>query len=251
MNKMIIFLFTLLFVMFFSSCSEEEVNKTDPPQPVLIVAKSSDTSVVEKGIDALFSSESPDQNYIFLEWYRNPETKLKGYDIYRSITPDRNFQSIARITTRNILGIDTSFIDKTVSLNLSYYYFVRAFDDLEQYGDPSDTVNYALIENPVLSYPVLNISTTSPVFQWSFASSTFPHRFVFRLERRENELWNDVHTKLCERITDYNPEQEWDLPKLQYDTTLSLGTYRWRIDSIGNELDQEGSESVWFIFNVQ
>ena len=62
----------------------------------------------------------------------------------------------------------------------------------------------------------------------------------------------DGNGNVCDNCyTDYNPEQEWDLPKLEYDTTLSLGTYRWRIDSIGNELDQEGSESVWFIFNIQ
>jgi hypothetical protein len=242
--------FIILGIAFLFSCNEEAVNKVDPPQRVQLVAKSSDTSVVETGIDAIYRDESPDQNYIYLEWYRNPETGLLGYGVYRSTSPDRNFQAIASITTRNILGIDTTFIDKTVSLNQSYYYFIRAFDDLDQYGDPSDTVNYALIENPVLSYPILNISTTSPVFQWSFASSTFPHRFVFRLEKRINELWNNVHTKLCERITDYNPEQEWDLPKLQYDTTLTLGTYRWRIDSIGNNLDQEGSESTWFLFNI-
>jgi hypothetical protein len=207
---------------------------------------------VERGIDAIYLDESPDKNAIYLEWYRNSETRLEGYEIYRSTFSNRNFQAIARVTSRNILGIDTSFIDKTVSLNQSYYYFIRALDDLDQYSDPSDTVNYSLIDNPVLSYPVLNISTTSPVFQWSFTNSIFPHRFVFRLEVRQNELWSNVHTKLCERITDYNTEQEWDLAKLEYgSSSLSQGTYRWRIDSIGNMMDQEGSESVWFLFNIQ
>ena len=235
MKNYIIIIFLILLCVL--SCQQDEVNKVDPPSKVNAVAKMSDTSVVERGIDAFYDAASPDKNYIFLEWYRNPENKLAGYDVYRSIDSVRNFSAIARVTSRNRLGIDTSFIDKTVSLNQRYYYFIRAFDDLEQYGDPSDTLEYELIDVPILSYPIYNIGNIiSPTFKWSFTNSIDPHFFVFRLEKIENELYINIHTKLCERITDYKTEQEWDLPKLQFSSTLASGTYRWRIDSIGDIL---------------
>jgi len=246
--------FIIVFVSFFIAvrCDQGEVNKVDPPPAVNIVFKNSDTSVVERGIDALYDASSPDNNYIYLEWYRNPENRLAGYEIYRSTTANRNFLAIARVTTRNRLGIDTVFIDKSVSLNQRYYYFVRAFDDLDQYGEPSDTTEYELIEIPVLSYPVYNIGNIpSPIFRWSFANSINPHFFVFRLEKNQNELYVNIHTKLCERITDYKTDQEWDLQKLHYVSTLTAGTYRWRIDSIGSERDRIGSESTWFIFVIE
>ncbi|UCF64630.1 MAG: hypothetical protein JSW33_02005 [bacterium] len=250
MKKYFIIILHAFFVMI--SCDQGEVNKVDPPPAVKIVQKNSDTSVVEKGIDALYDVSSPDNNYISMEWYRNPENRLAGYEIYRSIEANRNFQAIARVTTKNRLGIDTVFIDKTVSLNQRYYYFIRAFDDLDQYGDPSDTSEYELIEIPVLSYPVYNIGNiTSPIFKWSFANSINPHFFVFRLEKSQNEVYVNIHTKLCERITDYKTDQEWDLQKLQYASTLTAGTYRWRIDSIGSERDRIGSESMWFIFVIE
>jgi hypothetical protein len=168
----------------------------------------------------------------------------------------RNYTAIARVTSRNRLGIDTSFIDKTVSLNQRYYYFIRAFDDLEQYGEPSDTMRYELIDVPILSYPIYNIGNiTSPTFRWSFTNSFDPHLFVFRLEKIENELYINIHTKLCERITDYKTEQEWDLPKLQFSSILTSGIYRWRIDSIGSESGDtylsSGSESAWVIFIIE
>jgi hypothetical protein len=250
MKKYCIFVFATFCIGM--SCDQGEVNKVDPPPAVKIVQKNSDTSVVETGIDALYDPSSPDNNYIYLEWYRNPENRLAGYDIYRSTAANRNFQAIARVTGRNRLGIDTVFIDKTVSLNQRYYYFIRAFDDLDQYGEPSDTSEYELIEIPVLSYPVYNIGNiTSPIFKWSFANSINPHFFVFRLEKNQNEVYVNIHTKLCERITDYKTDQEWDLQKLHYASTLTAGTYRWRIDSIGSERDRIGSESTWFIFVIE
>jgi len=253
--KKIIVSIPLLF-LWVIACQQDEVNQVDPPPRVNVVAKSSDTSVVERGIDAIYKVSSPDKNYIYLEWYRNPENKLAGYEIYRSIESHRNYSSEGRVTSRNRLGIDTTFIDKTVSLNQRYYYFIRAFDDLEQYGEPSDTMEYELIDVPILSYPIYNIGNVpSPVFRWSFTNSIDPHFFVFRLEKSENELYIDIHTKLCERITDYKTEQEWDLPKLQFSSILTAGRYRWRIDSMGPAPEEQylssGSESAWVIFIIE
>ena len=252
MKKFIVII--ILTFLWVSACQQEEVNTVDPPPKVKVVAKISDTSMVERGIDAIYDVSSPDKNFIYLEWYRNPENKLAGYEIYRSIESQRNYRAVGRVTSRNRVGIDTTFIDKTVSLNQRYYYFIRAFDDLDQHGEPSDTIEYELIDVPILSYPIYNIgNVTSPIFKWSFTNSTNPHYFVFRLEKSENELYVNIHTKLCEREADYKTEQEWPLSRLQFSSTLSAGRYRWRIDSMGPDRDylRSGSESAWVIFVIE
>jgi len=238
------------FLLLLPACEDEPVNKVNPPARVLLVANSDDTSAVEKGIDAIYRSDSPDQNAIFVEWQPNSESTLAGYEIYRSIFSSQNYTSLARVV-ENFGVIDTFYTDNSVSLNIRYYYFIRAFDELEQYGDPSDTISYEIIENPVLSSPVGIIGNiTAPVFIWDFPSLAVPQYFVFRLEISENEIYRNLYTKLIEISVDYDPHQEWTLTELIPGTALSPGKYRWRIDSIGSE-DNQGAESAWFVFIIQ
>lgn len=242
----ILFLITVLY-----NCSSEDVNRVDPPARVILVAKSSDSSAVEAGIDAIYLDESPAKNAIFLEWHPNTETTLAGYSIYRSEFADRNYASLGKIT-KSFNVIDTTFIDKSVSLNQRYYYFVRAYDDLQQFGEPSDTVSYKLVENPILSSPAGSIgNVTAPLFIWDFNSEFIPHYFVFRVERRETGAFENYCTKLLEMSVDYVAHQEWSLIKLTGIPSIPAGEYRWRIDAIGTEFDTEGAESAWYIFIIQ
>jgi hypothetical protein len=245
-------IFVLFFVgTVFFNCSKEDVNRVEPPARVMLVDKSSDTSTVETGIDAVYLEESPAKNAIFLEWHPNTENALAGYSIYRSEFADRNFAAIGKVS-KSFNIIDTTFIDKSVSLNQRYYYFVRAFDDLQQSGEPSDTVSYKVVENPILSSPVGQIGNISaPLFIWDFNSEFIPHFFVFRLERRETGAFRNYYTKLLEMNVDYVPHQEWSLLKLTGIPSLLAGEYRWRIDVIGTEFDTEGAESAWYIFIIQ
>ena len=70
---------------------------------------------------------------------------LKGYKIFRSENEYGTYSEIATVTSKNRLGIDTSFIDQTCTLDRTYYYFIKAFDELNQVGEPSDTVYYKLM----------------------------------------------------------------------------------------------------------
>ncbi|MBN2366714.1 MAG: hypothetical protein EH225_12420, partial [Calditrichaeota bacterium] len=186
--KTLVFSTFMIIILLFVSCSEEAVNKVDPPARVNLVAKNSDSSYVEKGIDAVFLETSPDRNGIFLEWHPNQESTLDGYEIYRSEFANRNFTAIGRVN-KSFGTIDTVFIDKTVSLNQRYHYFVRAFDEFDQFGESSDTTYYTVVDNPVLSSPAFNIGTNiSPIFVWDFNFNFVPHYFVFRLEKRNMGL---------------------------------------------------------------
>lgn len=242
--SLIVLVFYLLL-----SCDDQPVNKVDPPARVVLISNSADTSSVEHGIDAVYLNESPDKNSIFFEWRPNGESTLAGYEIYRSVFANQNYTSLARVV-ENFGIIDTFYVDNSVSLNIRYYYFIRAFDDLDQYGEPSDTISYKIMENPVLSYPVSIIgNVTAPVFIWDFPP-IIPQYFVFRLEVSENEIYQNLYSKLIEISVEYDPHQEWTLAELTQETALSPGKYRWRIDSIGDE-DNQGAESAWFVFIVQ
>jgi len=243
-------LFLTIISLFFFACNQEEVNKVDPPAKVTLVSKSDDSVAVEKGIDAIYLDAQPDRNAIFLEWHPNQEKILAGYVIYRSEFSNRNYVNIARITKE--FSIDTTFIDNSVSLLTRYYYFVRAFDDLDQYGQSSDTVNYSLVDHPVLSSPYGDIGgNQAPMFIWDFNPSFVPHYFVFRLDRKENQVFTSFYIqKLDLEMSSYDPHQEWRLNRLTGMDSLTSGEYRWRIDPVGSELNQ-GAESVWFVFVIQ
>lgn len=241
----IIFFIMLLVV----SCEDQPINKVDPPAKVMLIESSADTSAVERGIDAIYLDSSPNKNAIIFQWRPNQETTLAGYEIYRSTSANQNYTALAKIV-ENFGVIDTFYIDNSVSLNIRYYYFIKAFDELGQYGEPSDTISYEVIENAVLSSPVGIIgNVTAPLFVWDFPPIV-PHYFIFRLEISENEIYRNLYSKLIELTVDYDPHQEWTLVKLIAVTALSPGKYRWRIDSIGSELNQ-GAESAWFVFIIQ
>jgi hypothetical protein len=250
MKCLFITILIFFFLLLLAGCDDEPVNKVNPPARVVLIASSADTSAVESGIDAIYLANSPDQNAIFFEWRPNSENTLAGYEIYRSTFANQNYTSLVRVI-ENFGVIDTLYIDNSISLNTRYYYFIRAFDEFEQYSDPSDTISYEIIENPVLSSPVGIIGNiTAPLFIWDFPSLAVPQYFVFRLEVSENEIYRNLYSKLVEISVDYDPHQEWTLTELIPGAALSPGKYRWRIDSIGSE-DNQGAESAWFVFIIQ
>jgi hypothetical protein len=249
MKKLIIILFTLLFIVIYLAC-QNDVNKTEPPARVILVPKTSESDTLEKGVDAVFNASNPLVNDIIVEWYSNSEKTLAGYTIYRSESPDKNYVSVGKIT-KNFNIIDTSFTDVEISLNKRYYYFVRAFDELDQYGDPSDTVNYSIRESPVLYEPVGTITNRRPIFNWKFDPNFVPDNFVFRLlVRNFNGVFKNYYTQETSMGDDYSPTQTKALDELTPYSSLVPGIYRWRIDPIGSEQFQ-GSESVWMDFTVQ
>jgi len=249
MKKKFIILLILLFTVLYQSCTND-VNKTEPPARVLLVPKTAESDTLEKGIDAVYDGANPLVNDIILEWHPNTEKTLAGYSIYRSESIDKNYVSVGKIT-KNFNIIDTTFTDVSVSLDKRYFYFVKAFDELDQYGDPSDTVNYSVRESPVLLEPVGPIIIRAPFFSWNFDQLFIPDNYVFRLLIRSgNGVYKNFYTQETSIGDDYTPNQLKELNELTPYSSLEPGTYRWRIDPIGSELFQ-GAESDWMQFTVQ
>ncbi len=246
MNKQIRLIFSVLFiVVLFGVYCKDQSNQSPPPAKVQLVTKTAENDPVEHGIDAI-----PEKDAIFLEWHPNTEKNLAGYIVYRSEVENSQFVEVGKIT-KYYEKIDTTFTDSLVALNTRYYYFVRAFDDLNQIGDPSDTVSYKLWVKPVLFAPVGAISDpTTIVFIWEFNASFVPNTFVFRIERLGSSGFTNFFTQDFSLGDDYTPHQEWEISKLPLSSPLPTGMYRWRIDPIGNE-PLYGAESNWMMFAVQ
>ncbi len=224
-------------------CSNTTSNDVPPPEKVILVPKTAEDDSLERGIDAVDGKDA-----IYLEWYSQENRRLAGYVIYRSEKANQDFGEIGRV--EKYYGIiDTTFIDDSVKVGVPYryYYYVRAYDDLGQFGPPSDTVNYSLVGRPILS-PVRPIpSERQPTFVWDF--SYIPHEFIFRLQIKKGENYHYL-TKPFRQIVEYEPHQEWQLTDLGYNSPLDTGTsYRWRIDVVGSESSQ-GAESAWAEFRV-
>jgi hypothetical protein len=88
-----------------------------------------------------------DQGELRLSW--KPSTgDIEGYYIYRSITPlsgsdYSNFQKIANVTT-----FTTSYTDKDLEDETTYYYLIKAFDSQGEESDYSQEVSGTTIAEP-------------------------------------------------------------------------------------------------------
>ncbi|GAB4336987.1 MAG: hypothetical protein Kow0037_19080 [Calditrichia bacterium] len=226
-----------------AGCTKDN-NEEEVPARVRIVPKAPEDALQEHGIDAV-----PETNGIFLEWYPNDELNLDGYAIYRSTFDDRGFKMIAKIPKE--FGIaDTFYVDEIDSLYTRFYYYVRAYNNNDKYGAESDTVDYELVDKPILQFPQGNLqSGQNLTFVWDFIAGFIPNSFIFRLERRVGDDYIVLHTKEIPLRDDYAPHQEWGISELQYTNALSPGIYRWRIDPIGAAANQ-GAESDWLEFRV-
>ena len=237
MKKYLLFFTSIFLIILAGMNCKNETNITPPPVRVELVDKTAEDSVIEHGIDAV-----PESNGIKLEWYPNREKKLEGYAVYRSRFLNKHYLEIGRVKKQ--YGItDTTFIDEPVNLDTSYYFFIRAYDELDQFGDPSDTVRYRLVKKAKLLNPINdNHASSSPRFQWN---SIVTHYFIFRLTKNpENK---EEYICVTKKERKYNSPEDWGLDEFGV-TPLSSGKYYWRIDSVGGE--NEGAESNWATFIV-
>jgi hypothetical protein len=239
MKKVIVILPLLGFLFFFSNSCQEDP-QPEPPGRVIIIPKSDEFAQEEHGIDAV-----PESDGIFLEWRPNQEKNLTGYIIYRSDFFNKNYLEVGRVG-EVYQQIDTTFIDESVDLNKTYYYFVRAIDDLDQVGDPSDTVDYKLLEKPQLLSPT-GVLDSLPDFRWNYLDPIPPNEFVFRLQKKINQNVFE-YIGVTVRTISYSFPETWNLKDLGITENLSKGEYLWRIDPFGIN---QGSESAWtrFIMN--
>ncbi len=241
----LITIFVLGCFLLFWACKNSTKNDVPPPARVQFIQ-------VPDSIDDLSDLRPigpvPESKGIQLIWEPNTEKQLAGYAIYRSTEPRVNYSPLTRVVTEYGVA-DTSYLDISVDLDVRYYYYIRAFDELDQFGEPSDTLSYKLLEKPDLISPNSLVKTNEPTFSWHYDGKY--NEFVFRLAIKINEVNNlQIFANELSFDVDYGSVQKWNFDKLGLETPLETRMYRWRIDPVGSE-EFTGAASDWMEFTVE
>ncbi|MFO7891651.1 MAG: hypothetical protein R6V04_15085 [bacterium] len=225
--------FYLIFILNFTilSCDKSVSTGGLKPASVVFVSKTADASILERGIDAV-----PDGDKIKIEWFLNPEKEVEKYNIYRSEEDSEKFSFI--FTTR-----DTVYEDM-VKTHTKYYYYVNAETDEGVTSEPSDTINYTLLDKALLLSPGDTVSTAKPEFVWLDTNEHIYDQYIIRVVNidynktiwiavKERENYDTGQEKVV-----FNADSSAAVSQLSSDIS-----YKWRIDIVGNE--RKGSESNW------
>jgi len=260
MNKCV--LFYILLTILFVSCTQQEPNKSDPPEKVSVVLRiaGADTLQDERGIDAFYNTAA-DSNGIQLMWYDHPEKRdISYYKIFRSDDPEGqvNYRNIGSRAVNQAGQIDTIFFDTfSLQLGMRYYYYITAVSKKDKEGENSDTLSYKLVEHPIglsLNGGSSTIDDTLMSFSWRMASGVTPDQYILRIEYVLSEDFHPlVFVKNIQSL--YEPQQTEVLSGSWLQQKFSNGQYRWRVDCIGPnenliENYSSGSESEWKYFTV-
>jgi len=81
-----------------------------------------------------FIAVSPDSHSIFIKW-KNNELDIYGYNLYKAIYPDTNFEKILENFA------DTFYFDYNVNSGIRYSYYVEAIDYDSNISSPSETLS--------------------------------------------------------------------------------------------------------------
>lgn len=236
------------------------------------IPKTPPDSVLERGIDA-----HPD-NAIYLEW-EEPATAeeegILGYYVYRGklVDDEYRFKRIATVNRNAGLLYDSDkYIDNGVSLDTTYYYYLKSYNDFTVSKRNSDTVFYKLSIKSRLDFPSGNITNNKPVFEFyypRFTGSRISYFYLRLFFFQEGDYCIKYFTKT--HLFDYSKASyKIYTQNNDYHTTILLdslktdgsgnkylekGNYRWRVDAVSGEPgggpETEGSESNWMYFTVR
>ena len=238
--------FFLLFGMFFIilHCKNQLLDDEIQPTPVQWIPTVDDTCRIERGIDAV-----PEGTAIYLEWLPSDEDIVRGYEIYRSASRKGGYQIVADQTI--LTQFDSLYIDYGVTNNNRYYYFIKAVSDAGITSNPSDTVDYKLIEKAVFLSIQQGVSPSKPLFQWKDPTNwqASPYYVIRLISAISGDyIW----------ISQVNPQFGSEFQQIPYnedgtavmDSLTSGVDYNWRIDISGSE-NHCGSESQWIQFQLK
>lgn len=194
---------------------------------------------------------------IIVEWHQVDNAKLEGarlggYYLYRSDTSDvngapLNFRRIATITG-GTPGGDTIYADGDVRQGIRYSYQVSAYSksDASLESDRSDTVSFTLLDRPVPSMPIGDITLGATPLRFGFSS---PGMVALRLD----EVLPENETVTVDSVWRYVGQvDDFSDPHVQYGgPALAAGKrYRWRVDRIIQGTPQANA-SRWVTFSVK
>jgi len=240
MNKSIYFFLLLVLIFTIFNCNKNINTGGRLPSAVHLIPSSGDTSLIERGIDAV-----PESDGIRLEWISSSEDGIAGYEIFRGLERDGTYKKIAGVEV--LTALDSVFIDEDVSLFQRYYYFIKTVDREGRRSISSDTLDYKLIRKAVNLLPKGEINNSRPDFSWEDPNQE--GKYVIRVV----DVESDSVISIVTIFSSYNPPREevsFGNVMSGHDSLLVQKDYKWRVDVVGSE-QNSGSESGWVIFKVK
>ncbi|MCD4796795.1 MAG: hypothetical protein K8R49_06480 [Candidatus Cloacimonetes bacterium] len=230
------FIFLFVVIIFILSCSGKEslgIDKTPPEKPELIphlgdtgdgvnYYDTPDIELENNGIDA-----TPGGNRIQIQWEHLMDSDIDIIEIYRFseqeyIADTLNFApdtiSIVDYSEQNL------YDDVTALTNLKLFYFINAID-VDGNSTYSDTVCYRLLDNPILTLPADNLTTSNMseiIFEWNEVIDALQYRLLVFNKEDRTLIWQKT------------PLDLEDLSVLYSGTDIVPGTtILWRVDAFG------------------
>ena len=238
-------------MLLFVSCDNTAEPIVPDPADVYMVHHSlaDDTLAQESGIDAVWENDG-----IFLAWYDLKDRNIEQYNVYRRRDDESYFRLIKRIYLNQVSpGKDTTYVDDNadqgLDLNVYYHYFVTAVNSQSEEGGAADTLKYKLFSKPETRQPdgqtFATALDTLPVLSWDFVD--IPNYYILRIENN----FGQVHYVGFFQVSDFFEYQTLNLKSLEDLPPFTPGIYKWRIDCVGPNEDNSGSESVWKTFIIE
>ncbi|MBD2702666.1 fibronectin type III domain-containing protein [Spirosoma sp. BT702] len=155
---------------------------------------------------------TPNSLWVQLSWQDNANNEM-GYFIERSTSPSAGFVSVGGVEPNA-----TSFTDRTISPNTTYYYRIRPSNTTTGNLSPNATITTSAIP-PITGLTTTNITGTSAQLIWNSLGDGVEYDVQWR--QIGNATWNVVR-----RIS---------APTTQIGPLLTITDYEWQVKpSIGS-----------------
>lgn len=250
--KRLSFIFpVVMLALFFYGC----VGKGTPIYVLGVprfVPQSEPDSLIQSGI-----GQDPMTGGIYLQWYT--VNNAAGYRLYRSDTTNASGNPIDFTLIANVSALrnsnDTSTVDEnSLSAHVTYYYFLVAYSADGTSSSPSDTINFGLLERPLVRFPAANASISASGASFSWYDPTGGGYTVVRIENITRVPNVTIWVTKRFQVFDSYPVVSFDFDSTATQPLLSGNSYQWRVDrfqvnAIGRPY--EGSTSPWWTFTVK
>lgn len=216
------------------------------------VPQSPPDSIVETGI-----RQDPNTGGIILQWFAMQSAA--GYKIYRSDTTDGNgtpsgFAPVGNVISSTTLN-DTSMVDaNSIQTGVRYYYYLTAYTSDGSSSDPSDTINFKLLNRPGAGYPSSNASLSISKLYFSWYDATGGGYTVIRLNDITDIPSRTIWVTKKFQVFDSYPTRPFNFDSTATSQLISGHSYQWRVERFdidGTGRPYEGSTSAWSTFTVK
>ncbi|MBN2600419.1 MAG: hypothetical protein JXR87_00345, partial [Candidatus Marinimicrobia bacterium] len=192
-----------------------------------------------------------------LEWHPNLEDDISGYKLYKAeATIDNKYILAVDINAFSLSGADTFFVDDSVKFNVNYYYYLKAYDQAGNKSNPSDTIQYSIINKVEPLNPSGTLNTQPAVFGWyDYSSAASEYIIYLQTFSPRDDIWISRFSK--PNYGDFSQSISFNFDGSSESANLITGqTYRWCIRSIAfvdpyTNIDISGSISNWAYFTIQ